>query len=30
MASTKPPFLANDMEGLYKKITKGVYPPLPK
>lgn len=26
MAMLKPPFRAQDMEGLYKKITKGVYP----
>ncbi len=29
MASLKPPFRANDMEGLYKKIMKGNYDPLP-
>lgn len=26
----KPPFRAEDMEGLYKKVTKGLYPKLPK
>ena len=25
----KPPFTANDMQGLYKKVCKGVYPKLP-
>lgn len=25
MATLKPPFRAEDMEGLYKKVTKGVY-----
>jgi len=25
----KPPFRAEDMQGLYKKVTKGVYPKLP-
>ena len=25
----KPPFRANDMEGLYKKVVRGFYPHLP-
>lgn len=25
----KPPFRANDMEGLYKKVTRGFYPRIP-
>lgn len=25
----KPPFKANDMEGLYKKVTRGFYPRIP-
>lgn len=25
MTSLKPPFRAEDMDGLYKKVTKGVY-----
>ena len=25
----KPPFRANDMEGLYKKVTRGFYPHIP-
>ncbi len=25
----KPPFRANDMEGLFKKITRGFYPRIP-
>ena len=29
MAALKPPFRANDMKGLYKKIMKGVYEPIP-
>lgn len=29
MASLKPPFRAEDMEGLYKKVTKGVFKKLP-
>ena len=26
----KPPFRADDMKGLYRKVVKGEYPPLPK
>jgi NIMA (never in mitosis gene a)-related kinase len=29
MAALKPPFRANDMEGLYKKVVKGIFPPIP-
>lgn len=29
MCSLKPPFTANDMNGLYKKVTRGVYPKIP-
>lgn len=29
MACLRPPFRAEDMDGLYKKIVKGVYPKLP-
>ena len=29
MAALKPPFRAEDMEGLYKKVIKGVYPKIP-
>lgn len=29
MASLKPPFRAEDMEGLYKRVTKGVFKKLP-
>jgi NIMA (never in mitosis gene a)-related kinase len=29
MISLKPPFRASNMEGLYKKIIKGNYSPLP-
>ena len=29
MATLRPPFRAEDMDGLYKKIIKGVYPKLP-
>ena len=29
MASLKPPFRANDMKGLYNKIMKGHYDPIP-
>jgi len=25
----KPPFIAEDMQGLYKKVLKGVYPKIP-
>ena len=30
IACLKPPFRATNMEGLYKKVIKGVYDPLPK
>lgn len=30
MAMHKPPFRAQDMEGLYKKVQKGTYPKLSK
>jgi NIMA (never in mitosis gene a)-related kinase len=26
MTTLKPPFRANDMNGLYKRVLKGVYP----
>jgi len=29
MATLKPPFRAEDMEGLYKKVTRGYYPKVP-
>jgi len=29
LTTLKPPFRADDMEGLYKKIIKGVYPKIP-
>lgn len=29
MATLKPPFRANDMDGLFKKVQKGAYDPLP-
>jgi NIMA (never in mitosis gene a)-related kinase len=29
MTCLKPPFRADDMEGLYKKIIKGNYPKIP-
>lgn len=28
MCTLKPPFRANDMNGLYKRVLKGVYPPI--
>lgn len=28
MTSLKPPFRANDMNGLYKRVLKGAYPPI--
>ena len=28
MVTLKPPFRANDMNGLYKRVLKGVYPPI--
>ena len=29
MVALKPPFRANDMQGLMRRIVKGVYPPIP-
>lgn len=29
MITLKPPFRANDMNGLYKRVLKGVYPKIP-
>ena len=29
MTTLKPPFQAKDMEGLYKKVTRGFYPRIP-
>jgi len=29
MITLKPPFWANNMEGLYKKIIKGSFAPIP-
>ncbi len=29
MTTLKPPFRANDMNGLYKRVLKGVYPKVP-
>lgn len=29
MLALKPPFRANDMEGLYKKVIRGFYPRIP-
>lgn len=29
MMTLRPPFQADDMQGLYKKVTKGDYPKLP-
>ena len=28
MITLKPPFRANDMNGLYKRVLKGAYPPI--
>ena len=28
MVTLKPPFRANDMNGLYKRVLKGSYPPI--
>ena len=28
IATLKPPFRANDMNGLYKRVLKGIYPPI--
>lgn len=30
MAAQHPPFLAQDMNGLYQRVIKGVYPSIPK
>ena len=30
MAALRPPFMANDMQGLFKRLLKGVYPKLPQ
>jgi len=30
MVTLKPPFRAEDMNSLYKKVVKGVYPEIPK
>ena len=30
MITLNPPFKASDMEGLYKKVLRGVYPKIPK
>jgi NIMA (never in mitosis gene a)-related kinase len=29
MITLKPPFRANDMNGLYKRVLKGIYPSIP-
>ena len=29
MTTLKPPFRADDMEGLYKKVIRGLYPKIP-
>jgi len=29
IVTLKPPFRANDMNGLYKKVIKGAYPKIP-
>ncbi len=29
MSTLKPPFRANDMNGLFKRVLKGVYPKIP-
>lgn len=29
MAALRPPFMANDMKGLYDKVTRGIFPPIP-
>ena len=28
MVTLKPPFRANDMNGLYKRVLRGEYPPI--
>ena len=30
MTTLKPPFRANDMNGLYKRVLKGIYPKIPQ
>ena len=30
MITLKPPFRASDMEGLYKKVIRGIYPRIPQ
>lgn len=30
LITQRPPFKAEDMEGLFKKVTRGIYPKLPK
>ena len=29
MITLKPPFRADDMEGLFKKVIRGIYPKIP-
>ena len=29
MCALKPPFTANSMEGLFKKVQRGIYPKIP-
>lgn len=29
LCALKPPFTANSMEGLFKKVQKGIYPKIP-
>jgi len=29
MCALSPPFQADDMQGLYKKVIKGIYPKIP-
>ena len=29
MAAQRPPFMANDMKGLYEKVIRGIFPPIP-
>jgi hypothetical protein len=29
MAALCPPFKANDLQGLYKKVKSGLFPPIP-
>ena len=29
VCALKPPFRAEDMEGLYKKVVRGLYPKIP-